>query len=351
MNNSRRAWLAVLLLIVLCLSAACDRLTPAPAADSPGVDLSDPDVGGGAGQETGPQTPIPTPSATSELSPRLDATAAAGLPTATTVVSPTPSPTADRRPPTAAPSPTADAPTATATLEPPTATPEASPVPPTATPGGETESSSETIHVVQAGENLYRIGLQYGLSWVIIAQYNGITDPNAITVGQEIRIPPTTPTPEATTQAAGDGQQTSGLSSADDGQQTTDDGQQTTDDSQQPAVVSGLSSVVRGPSSIITVAPGDTLYAIAQRHGVSWDQVAEANGLTAPNQIYVGQPLKIPADAPGPTPDFTHQVHRGETLTGIAQQYGLSPDALAAANALAAPYVIYPGQGLVIPGG
>jgi len=78
--------------------------------------------------------------------------------------------------------------------------------------------------------------------------------------------------------------------------------------------------------------------------------VAEANGLTAPNQIYVGQPLKIPTDAPGPTPDFTHQVHRGETLTGIARQYGLSPDALAAANALAAPYVIYPGQGLVIPG-
>jgi len=178
LNNSRRSLLAALLLIVMTL-AACDRLAPAPAADSPGVDLSDPDVGGGAGQETGPQTPIPSPSATGELSPRLDATAAAGLPTATTVLSPTPSPTIDRRPLTAAPSATSEEPTATVTSELPTATPtpEASPVPPSPTPGG------EIIHVVQAGENLYRIGLQYGLSWVVIAQYNGITDPNAITIG------------------------------------------------------------------------------------------------------------------------------------------------------------------------
>lgn len=321
MNNSRRAWLATLLLIILCLSAACDRLAPPRAADSPGVDLSDPNVGGGAGEDTGPQTPIPPATETREPSPRLDATSAAGLPTATTVSSPTPTPTADSRQPTVAPSATAEEPTATATPELPTTTPtpEASPVPPTATPGG------EIIHVVQAGENLYRIGLQYGLSWVVIAEYNGITDPNAITVGQEIRIPPTTPTPPAT-------------ETADDGQQTTAEGQTS----------SGV--VVTGPSSVVTVAPGDTVYAIAQRHGISWDQVAEANGLTAPNQIYVGQPLKIPTDAPGPTPDFTHHVHRGETLTGIARQYGLSPDELAAANRLAAPYVIFPGQGLVIPG-
>ncbi len=340
MNNSRRVWLAALLLIVLCLSAACDRL-PAPSADSPGVDLSDPDVGGGAGQDTGPQTPIPPATETREPSPRLDATTAAGLPTATTVSSPTPSATADEAtaiapPPTAAPSPTTEAPTATVTPEPPTPTPEATPVPPTPTPGG------EIVHVVQAGENLYRIGLQYGLSWVIIAEYNGITDPNAITVGQEIRIPPTTPTPTATTQTAGDGQQATG-----NRDEVAADSSQVAGDQPSPA---GESSHAIGLSSVITVAPGDTLYAIAQRHGVSWDQVAEANGLTAPNQIYVGQPLKIPTNAPGPTPDFTHQVHRGETLTGIAQQYGLSPDALAAANRLAAPYVIYPGQGLVIPG-
>jgi LysM repeat protein len=112
-----------------------------------------------------------------------------------------------------------------------------------------------------------------------------------------------------------------------------------------------LSATENQTAAVITVAAGDTLYSIAQRHGVSWDQVAEANGLAAPNQIAIGQLLKIPADAPGPTPDFTHQVHRGETLTGIARQYGLSSADLASANGLAAPFVIFPGQELAIPGG
>jgi LysM repeat protein len=214
---------------------------------------------------------------------------------------------------------------ATPTAEPPTAA--AQPAAPTPEPSP--TAAGEIIHVVQPGENLYRIGLQYGLSWVVIAQYNGIVDPNAIVVGQELRIPPApTLTPVVQSLAP-----------------ATDDGQQTADDDQEIA-----DAVVSGPSSVVQVSPGDTLYAIAARHGVSWDQLAEANGLSTPNQIYAGQVLKIPADVPGPTPEFAHLVHRGETLTGIARQYGLSPAELAAANGLAAPYVIYPGQELVIPG-
>ncbi|MBN1310951.1 MAG: LysM peptidoglycan-binding domain-containing protein [Anaerolineae bacterium] len=45
-------------------------------------------------------------------------------------------------------------------------------------------------HVVQAGENLFRIALQYGLTWERVAEYNGITNPNNISVGQVILIPP-----------------------------------------------------------------------------------------------------------------------------------------------------------------
>lgn len=59
-------------------------------------------------------------------------------------------------------------------------------IPPTAVSGGQ----GETIHIVQAGENLYRIGLQYGFTVEELAAYNGIIDPNSIQLGQEIRIPP-----------------------------------------------------------------------------------------------------------------------------------------------------------------
>lgn len=335
MTIRRHMLLAVLLLFAI-VAVACDRL-PAPAAD-PGVDFGDPDVGGGAGEASGPQTPIPPATATSEASPRLDETAAAAFPTAAATASPTAGP----QPPTAAPAATPEplitaeslptpepSPTsAPPTPEPPTATPEVSP-----SPTAQTNSAGETIHVVQAGENLYRIGLQYGLSWVVIAEFNGITDPNAITVGQELRIPPLpTATPETQSAAPADARQPTAAA--------------------EQSVIDGAATAASGPSSavVVAVSPGDTLYAIAQRHGVTWDQVAEANGLSAPNQIYAGQVLKIPANTPGPTPDFTHQVHRGETLTGIARQYGLSPAELAAANDLSEPYTIYPGQALAIPG-
>ena len=56
-------------------------------------------------------------------------------------------------------------------------------VDPTAAPSG------ETIHVVQAGENLFRIGLRYGFTAEELAAYNNISNVNLISVGQEIRIP------------------------------------------------------------------------------------------------------------------------------------------------------------------
>ena len=45
------------------------------------------------------------------------------------------------------------------------------------------------VHVVQPGDNLFRIGLRYGCSVEELARYNGITTPNRIPVGLEIQIP------------------------------------------------------------------------------------------------------------------------------------------------------------------
>jgi LysM repeat protein len=82
----------------------------------------------------------------------------------------------------------------------PTPTPEsAAPAPeatsppvvePTAPPAQETSPTGEIIHTVQAGENLFRIGLRYGFTVAELAAYNGIANPNVLSVGQQIRIPP-----------------------------------------------------------------------------------------------------------------------------------------------------------------
>ncbi|MEZ4593132.1 MAG: LysM peptidoglycan-binding domain-containing protein [Chloroflexota bacterium] len=58
---------------------------------------------------------------------------------------------------------------------------EATAVPPT---------TEERSHVVQAGENLFRIGLQYGFTVDELAAYNNIANPNLLDVGQVIKIPP-----------------------------------------------------------------------------------------------------------------------------------------------------------------
>jgi LysM repeat protein len=55
---------------------------------------------------------------------------------------------------------------------------------PTAEPAG------EQIHIVQAGENLFRIALRYGTTVDVLVEYNNLANPDQLEVGQEIRIPP-----------------------------------------------------------------------------------------------------------------------------------------------------------------
>jgi lysozyme len=46
--------------------------------------------------------------------------------------------------------------------------------------------------------------------------------------------------------------------------------------------------------STYTVQSGDYLYLIGQQTGVSWQSIAQANGISSPYVIYVGQQLTIP---------------------------------------------------------
>lgn len=97
-----------------------------------------------------------------------------------------------------------------------------------------------------------------------------------------------------------------------------------------------------------TVRPGDTLSRIAQSYGVSVDSIMRANGIYNPNHIYVGQQLKIPTGHVGCA--FYHTVTRGQTLTGIAAYYGVGLYALAEANDISHTSYVYTGQVLCIPG-
>ncbi len=49
--------------------------------------------------------------------------------------------------------------------------------------------SGERVHTVQAGENLYRIGLLYGCTVAQLVQHNSLANPDSLEIGQQIRIP------------------------------------------------------------------------------------------------------------------------------------------------------------------
>jgi lipoprotein-anchoring transpeptidase ErfK/SrfK len=74
-------------------------------------------------------------------------------------------------------------------------------VPPPNSPQGPTVQTGATTHVVARGENLYRIGLRYGVSVQALVWANGLRNANTVYAGQRLVIPnqtgviPPAPTP------------------------------------------------------------------------------------------------------------------------------------------------------------
>ncbi|HEY71933.1 MAG: hypothetical protein DRJ03_07065 [Chloroflexi bacterium] len=161
------------------------------------------------------------------------------------------------------------------------------------------------VHVVQRGENLFRIALRYGVTVNALAAANGLSSASYIYVGQRLVIPT--------------------------GGSTT--------------------------SGVHVVQRGENLFRIALRYGMTAQALAAANGIANVNHVYVGQRLVIPTGGSAPLPvqptpsGQTYTVRRGDTLSGIALRYGVSTWALAQANGIRNPSFIYVGQVLRIPGG
>ncbi len=125
---------------------------------------------------------------------------------------------------------------------------------------------AQNVYIVQPGDTLFRIASRYNTTVATLAQMNGIVNANLIFIGQRITLPiPTSPPPA-----------TGGATLV------------PTSPSQQPT------PVPPPPPATYLVQPGDTLYRISLRLGVPLRPLAEINGITNYNRIFIGQVLVLP---------------------------------------------------------
>ncbi|WP_332771244.1 LysM peptidoglycan-binding domain-containing protein [Phenylobacterium sp.] len=96
-----------------------------------------------------------------------------------------------------------------------------------------------------------------------------------------------------------------------------------------------------------TVKRGDNLAAIARTLGVSLQRLAEENDLAPPYALRPGQVLEAPLTGATAT---AYVVGPGDTLYGIARRFGVTPQALAEANAMGVNESLAIGRRLILPG-
>lgn len=175
---------------------------------------------------------------------------------------------------------------------------------PSAVPASAPVAAGE--YTVVSGDTLSGIAARFGTTYQALAALNGIANPNLIRVGQVLRVSGSAaPAPAASA----------------------------------PAPIAN--------GQTYTVVSGDTLSAIGARYGISYQSIAVANGIADPNKIYSGQVLRIPGTnvpAAAPAAGVVYVVQPGDTLGGIAAQYGTSYQHLAEINGIADPNLIYANQ-------
>ena len=170
------------------------------------------------------------------------------------------------------------------------------------------ERISYSRHQVARGETLSGIASRYGVTSQDIQKVNRLANANRIYVGMELVIPLKGIAPE-------------------------------------------LVEATRKPreTTVHTVTSGETLTAIATRYGVSISDIKSWNGLSG-DGIQVGQRLTIQGGSPQQTTPLTYTVKKGDALSVIAREFGVSTAQVQQWNGIADAGDIRVGQVLKLYG-
>ncbi len=201
-------------------------------------------------------------------------------------------------------------------------------------PTGSTSGSKKT-YTVKAGDTASAVASKNGISLTQLKSYNNIANINLIYVGQVLVVGAGN-TPSQPSQPAS-----------------------------RPATPNHATASNTGTYRVVS---GDTMSAIASKHGMSLSALLNMNHMQASQIIYVGQTIKVsggqssntPAPAPvqnnssqntnKPTVTGSYTVKSGDTLYRIASQTGTPINTLLSVNGLRLTSIIYPGQVLKLSG-
>jgi LysM repeat protein len=165
-------------------------------------------------------------------------------------------------------------------------------------------------YVVKPGETLSEIAERQGVSTSRLMQLNGIKDADLVVTGTRLRLPGSQPSAEA-----------------------------------------------RSGRGNYTVKPGETLSEIAESQGISLKRLMDLNGIQQADHVEAGSRIVVPG-APGSSVPAKpavvnrnareHVVQPGETLSGIADRYGIPMSQLVASNAITSPNHVEAGTRLAL---
>ena len=159
-------------------------------------------------------------------------------------------------------------------------------------------ASRPTTYRVKSGDTVSHIAKRFGLSVTSIAKLNNLGPKSLIRVGQVLKL-------------------------------------------------SGTKALETTVESY-RVKPGDTLLAIASRHGLTLNELTAINRISSSTLIYPGQVLRVakvlPASQPQLNAPDSYQVMAGDSLDSIAKKFSLSITALREYNGLSRASIIYVGQ-------
>jgi membrane-bound lytic murein transglycosylase D len=186
-------------------------------------------------------------------------------------------------------------------------------------------TAKNSVYVVRSGDTMWDIARAFGTTVSALRRINYIERGSRIYVGQRLKIP-------------SDARYLK--------QKNKSSPKRYASTHSKSSRKSSSSGSKKSSEKKYTVRAGDTLWDIARKFGTTTGKLRRLNGLGRSSRIYPGQVLRVVSD--GGRDYVVHRVRRGDTLTRIARRYRTSISKILATNNIDDPDQLKVGDKLKI---